>query len=167
VVPSNSSNLDLLGGIVMSPGGGGIGGPPPLVGVNTLGIGGGPNYSSLTMAPTQNDFFGMGSSQQPSSMMMMMTSSAAANNTSNNNNSTTTATISNNKKPTMWDNVGKVDIDLDNLSLKGKNQKKGMPMNALATPNSSPVKKPGVMGVVPPPLKAAQNPSQGSLNDLL
>ena len=93
---------------------------------------------------------------------------------SNNNFSTT-----NNKKATMWDNVGNVNINLDNLSLKGNNQKKGMPMNAMVTPNSSPQKVGqaafgGAMG--PPPLQAppaggsgAGQPSSGfdSLNDLL
>ena len=98
---------------------------------------------------------------------------------SNNNFSTT-----NNKKATMWDNVGNVNINLDNLSLKGNNQKKGMPMNAMVTPNSSPQKVGqaafrGAMG--PPPLQAvpgggnvsggsvAGQPPSGfdSLNDLL
>jgi hypothetical protein len=45
------------------------------------------------------------------------------------------------KKPTTWDTVGGVNIDLDNLKLGGKMQKKpSLPMNALMTPTSSPTK---------------------------
>ena len=89
-------------------------------------------------------------------------------NKSNNNQ----AAFAANKKSTLWDNVGNVNIDLDNLSLGGKSQKKpGLPMNQI-TPNSSPLKAvpAGAVGSQPPPLKTVQ--STGSqqnfdLNNLL
>merc|ERR1719367_1949094 len=91
--------------------------------------------------------------------MMMTNSTAMASGTNN--------TSMNNKKSTLWDNVGNVNIDLNNLSLKGQNQKKGLPMNAMVTPNSSPQRMPPPagqgpsqgLGMAPPPLKAVQSPA--------
>ena len=121
---------------------------------------------------------GVGSSgAQPISLMSM-------NNKSNNNHNVTSATsmastassmTSANKKSTMWDNVGNVNIDLDNLSLKGGNNKKGLPMNALVTPTASPQRTPlgvsSTLGMAPPPLKPVQQGGNGSgsldLGDLL
>jgi hypothetical protein len=53
----------------------------------------------------------------------------------------TPASSNTSKKPTTWDTVAGVNIDLDNLKLGGKNAKKpSLPMNALMTPTSSPTK---------------------------
>ena len=69
---------------------------------------------------------------------------------------------------TFWIFVGNVNIDLDNLSLGGGNNKgKGLPMNALITPTASPQRTQhgSALGMAPPPLK----PAGGSLDlgDLL
>ena len=141
-----------------------------------------PNFLSLlgTQATTQPPNL-MSSNNNFNAMMMMNTNSTAT--------STDTSSMMN-KKSTLWDNVGNVNIDLNNLSLKGQNQKKGLPMNAMVTPNSSPQRMPAnpvVVGggmppggqqpqMAPPPLKAVQpagnNPGPASsgfdsLNDLL
>ena len=183
-----SSNLDLLGGLVMN-------NPPPLMGMPPMGSGGAmasPVHQITTQLPTtNNDLFGapvmmMGGGAQPPNMMSsnnnfnLMANSTAASTTSSN-----TTSMMMNKKLTMWDNMGNVNIDLNNLSLKGQNQKKGLPMNAMVTPNSSPQRMPPPagqgpaqgLGMAPPPLKAVQSPagnnpgpaSSGfdSLNDLL
>lgn len=158
-----SSNFDLLGGLVMS-----SSGPPPLVGLTS-------NFPPSTMdqAPQsmpadlfQNPMNMMqGGGAQPISLMTM-------NNKSNNNHNVTSmasaSMTSANKKATMWDNVGNVNIDLDNLSLGGGNNKgKGLPMNALITPTASPQRTQhgSALGMAPPPLK----PAGGSLDlgDLL
>ena len=183
-----SSNLDLLGGLVMN-------NPPPLMGMPPMGSGGAmasPVHQITTQLPTtNNDLFGapvmmMGGGAQPPNMMSsnnnfnLMANSTAASTTSSN-----TTSMMMNKKSTMWDNVGNVNIDLNNLSLKGQNQKKGLPMNAMVTPNSSPQRMPPPagqgpaqgLGMAPPPLKAVQSPAGNnpgpatsgfdSLNDLL
>ena len=74
----------------------------------------------------------------------------------------------------MWDNVGNVNIDLDNLSLKGGNEKKpGLPMNAMVTPNASPMRAQGLGLAGPPPLKsvgqgqARSESNSFDFNDLL
>ena len=161
-----SSNFDLLGGLVMS-----SSQPPPLVGLTS-------NFPPSTMdqAPQsmpsdlfQNPMGNMmqgGGPAQPISLMTM-------NNKSNNNHNVTSMasasmTSAANKKATLWDNVGNVNIDLDNLSLGGGNNKgKGLPMNALITPTASPQRTQhgSGLGMAPPPLK----PAGGSLDlgDLL
>lgn len=154
-----SSNIDLLGGLVMN-----NGPPPPLVGMSSLG-----SLASVPAPASNVDFF-----NQPSVMMNPM---ATPMTTSNNNNHNVTSTVAaaskQPQKPTMWDNVGNVNINLDNLSLKGGNGKgKGLPMNAMVTPNSSPQKAlpgGGLGAMGPPPLQSVQPPSQSSfdLNDLL
>ena len=160
---ASGSNLDLLGGLMMSdPVGapsGGLGGPPPLIGMS----GGPTSLPPMMGAPVQQPLFNQAMPVMGGNPLMAATPNA---NKSNNNQAF-------NKKSTLWDNVGNVNIDLDNLSLGGKSQKKpGLPMNALATPNSSPQKVPGGLGGVgvPPPLKSVQ--SSGSqqnfdLNNLL
>ena len=141
------------------------GGPPPLVGLG--------NRTDLFNTPVME-----GSVPAMSSFMTAPASASSSMSSMNNNHNVTSST--NNKKPafagTMWDNVGNVNIDLDNLSLGGRNEKKsGMPMNAMITPNASPLRAQGGMGVAPPPLRSAgsasgQGVSQSSsfdLNDLL
>jgi len=145
--------------------------PPPLVGLTS-------NFPPSTMdqAPQsmpsdlfQNPMGNMmqgGGPAQPISLMTM-------NNKSNNNHNVTSMasasmTSAANKKATLWDNVGNVNIDLDNLSLGGGNNKgKGLPMNALITPTASPQRTQhgSGLGMAPPPLK----PAGGSLDlgDLL
>ena len=94
------------------------------------------------------------------------------------NNNSVNSQNSSNKKSTLWDNVGNVNINLDNLSLSGQNQKKqGLPMNAMVTPTNSPQKMMHPAGssmAGPPPLRAVQPNNPGSaasgfdsLNDLL
>ena len=95
--------------------------------------------------------------------MMMMSN--------NNHNATSTASAAQQAsataaitKNTLWDNVGNVNIDLDNLSLRGgANKGKGVPMNALVTPTSSPQKPAlGGFGGGPPPLKSVQSGGSSS-----
>ena len=160
---ASRSNLDLLGGLMMSDPVGapsGLGGPPPLIGMS----GGPTSLPPMMGGPVQQQsLFNQAMPVMGGNPLMAATPNA---NKSNNNQAF-------NKKSTLWDNVGNVNIDLDNLSLGGKSQKKpGLPMNALATPNSSPQKVPGGLGGVgaPPPLKSVQ--SSGSqqnfdLNNLL
>lgn len=162
---SSASNMDLLGGLVMN-----NAAPPPLVGMSSLGGSGAMSSmnSQLFNQPTVMDSpahqFG------PSPMLM----TAKSNN--NNHNATSSANAASsaaNKKATMWDNVGNVNINLDNLSLKGGNNKKsGLPMNALVTPTSSPQKAAMGSGMMPPPLKSVQGSQPASqssfdLGDLL
>merc|ERR1719412_3214418 len=148
-------------------------GMPPMGSVGAMAS---PVHHQITtqLPTTNNDLFGapvmmMGGGAQPPNMMSsnnnfnLMANSTAASTTSSN-----TTSMMMNKKSTMWDNVGNVNIDLNNLSLKGQNQKKGLPMNAMVTPNSSPQRMPatpvvggGMPGgqqpqMAPPPLKAVQ-----------
>ena len=159
---SSSSNFDLLGGLVMSTGVQPQQ-PPPLV-----GFGGHQNSFPPTAAsaaapqsmPT-NLFQNMPPVQMPpgSGMGQPISLMTAMNNKSNNNHNATSASVTSmNKKATMWDNVGNVNIDLDNLSLKGGNNKKsGLPMNSLITPTASPQRVGSVgLGMAPPPLKPVQ-----------
>jgi len=166
-----SSNFDLLGGLVMSSSAQQQ--PPPLVGFPTSQQTGSTfPPSPMNQAPMSmpmdlfsNPMMGSGGAQ-PISLMTM-------NNTSNNNHNVTSSAnsamtassaMTANKKSTMWDNVGNVNIDLDNLSLKGGNDKKsGMPMNSLITPTASPQRTQhgSALGMAPPPLKPVQG-SQSS-----
>jgi len=165
------SNLDLLGGLDM---GGGApmmsnnaGAPPPLIGMSS-----GPTSLPPIMGAPQPMFNQFNQGPVMGGQPMMAAPSPMMNmaaNKSNNNQ----AAFAANKKSTLWDNVGNVNIDLDNLSLGGKSQKKpGLPMNQI-TPNSSPLKAVpagAAVGSQPPPLKSV--PSTGSqqnfdLNNLL
>jgi len=162
---ASGSNFDLLGGLVM--GGAPMmssngGAPPPLIGMSS-----GPTSLPPMMGAPQPMFNQgpvMGGSMMAAPMMNM------ASNKSNNNQ----AAFAADKKSTLFGiNVGNVNIDLDNLSLGGKSQKKpGLPMNQI-TPNSSPLKAvpaSAAAGTQPPPLTSVQ--STGSqqnfdLNNLL
>lgn len=162
-----SSNIDLLGGLVMN-------NPPPLMGMGSMG--------AMSQPQPQNDLFGtpvmsFGGQTQPQQPPMLVTANPGGLMSNNNFNTSSLNTSSTSaiKKNTLWDNVGNVNIDLDNLSLTGQNQKKpGLPMNAMVTPNSSPQKMGGAFagGAAsgPPPLQAVQSGSNSgfdSLNDLL
>lgn len=144
---SSSSNIDLLGGLVMQP-------MPPLVGVQQ------PPMSFGQMDP-MSAFM-----SQPTTTTTTIPQLATA---------TTVTGQNNNKKSTMWDNVGgKVDIDLDNLTLGGKNAKKtSVPMNKMVTPNSSPARAApfgaaaaatAPFAPVPPMVKQSNNYLPGSNN---
>ena len=177
-----SSNVDLLGGLLGSSSA--SGGPPPLVGMSSL-MGNSAGTSSMilnqaapqSMPPVVNPMGSTDLFNQLQQQPVMMNPKS-----NNNHNVTSIASASSltsaeaAKKSTLWDNVGSVNINLDNLSLKGGNDKKtGVPMNSMVTPNSSPLKaQGGVMG--PPPLKSVGQPevrsqpaSQSSFdfNDLL
>ncbi len=125
------SNLGGLSGLNFSP-------PPPLIGANSMGLtGGAPLQPKSSNAGSFFDFDSQGPMGGPQLQP----------HNSNNNviNSTTSMSTSNSsnfsKKPTTWDTVAGVNIDLDNLKLGGKSQKKpALPMNALMTPTSSPTK---------------------------
>ena len=71
----------------------------------------------------------------------------------NNNNVSKPAAAKTAAIPASWGDVGKLNIDLDNLSLHGRNQtKKSVPMNAMKTsPNTSPMSPTGgnQMGIAP------------------
>jgi len=163
----SGSNFDLLGGLVM--GGAPMmssngGAPPPLIGMSS-----GPTSLPPMMGAPQ-PMFNQGPVMGGSMMMAAPPMMNMATNKSSNNNQ---AAFAANKKSTLWDNVGNVNIDLDNLSLGGKSQKKpGLPMNQI-TPNSSPLKAvpaSAAAGTQPPPLTSVQ--STGSqqnfdLNNLL
>ncbi len=87
--------------------------------------------------------------------------------------STTAAVV-----PKSWGNVGNLDIDLDNLSLKGRGQKKNnVPMNAMktgaspaASSSSDSPMSPGRQAPFPGPAGGAAPAAAGNnnlLNDLL
>ena len=116
-MPVSSNNFGGLSGLNFSP-------PPPLIGAQNVGS------VVQPLQPQSGSFFDF-NSQAPSS-------STSAPQPSNNNNSNINNFA---KKPTTWDTVAGVNIDLDNLKLGSNTQKKpALPMNALMTPNSSPTK---------------------------
>ena len=114
--PASSNNFGGLSGLNFSP-------PPPLIGAQNVGS------VVQPLQPQSGSFFDF-NSQAPTS------TTPTAPQPSNNNNINNFA-----KKPTTWDTVAGVNIDLDNLKLGGATQKKpALPMNALMTPTSSPSK---------------------------
>lgn len=133
-----ASSLDLLGGLDMGssvsagipnllPGSS----VPPMMGG---GVSATPNVmSSMMGAP-------MSLPAQPTPSGGLLAPAAAANPVPMNINLAQNATSAkaDTKIPERWGNVGGLNIDLDNLSLGGKNQtKKSVPMNAMKTNSSS------------------------------
>jgi len=144
-VAEKVSTVDLLSGLDM--GGAGFGGPMSSAPTSNFGGLGGLNFSppppligahSLQPQPNSGSLFDFDSQAHMGGPQLMPSSN---NNNGNSSNAATTASNNFNKKPTTWDTVAGVNIDLDNLKLGGKSQKKpALPMNALMTPTSSPTK---------------------------
>lgn len=126
------SNMGGLSGLNFSP-------PPPLIGAHSMGlVGGAPLQPQSSNSGSFFDFNSQGSMGGP-----QLQPHNSNNNVINSNSSMSASNSSSNfsKKPTTWDTVAGVNIDLDNLKLGGKSQKKpALPMNALMTPTSSPTK---------------------------
>ena len=124
------SNLGGLSGLNFSP-------PPPLIGAHSMVLGGAPLQPQSSNSGSFFDFDSQGPMGGP-----QLQPHKSNNNVINSNNSMSASNSSNfSKKPTTWDTVAGVNIDLDNLKLGGKSQKKpALPMNALMTPTSSPTK---------------------------
>ena len=131
-IPSNpGSNFGGLGELNFSP-------PPPLIGAPMTGLG-----SASIQQSSLFDF-----DPSPASFGAPPMNLQPINNFANNNKSSppTPSSVSSSssnvsKKPTTWDAVAGVNIDLDNLRLGGQNVKKtSLPMNKLMTPTSSPTK---------------------------
>ena len=121
-----ASNFGGLGGLNFSP-------PPPLIGAHSML----PSGGALQPQPNSGSLFDF-DMQAPMGGPQLQPSN---NNNVNMSNAATSASNNFNKKPTTWDTVAGVNIDLDNLKLGGKSQKKpALPMNALLTPTSSPTK---------------------------
>lgn len=153
-----SSSFDLLGGLDFNSGSGGggvafgapaanVGGlnfspPPPLIGAQNMS-----GFGTAPMQANSGSLFDFDPSPAAFGAPQLQPMSNAVNNnkpvspTPSTGSSSTSSSANFAKKPTTWDAVAGVNIDLDNLKLGGKNSKKpSLPMNALMTPTSSPTK---------------------------
>ena len=136
-----SSSLDLLGGLDMGSSGGNAGGMPNLLPGSSVppmmggGVTAAPNVMNSMMGgpmslPAQPMSPAAGGMLAPASVNPVSSTAKPAGNAN--------AAKAETKIPERWGNVGGLNIDLDNLSLGGKNQtKKSVPMNAMKTSSSS------------------------------
>lgn len=171
--PSTGSNFDLLGGLDV-----GNSSLPPLVQQT-------PNlFDHAPPAPASSILSGLSPASGSNSLMMSAMSSGPTSlpptllqpNNSNLPKATAMASGMNNNAnlsagskaalPQTWGDVGKLNIDLDNLSLGGKNQnKKSVPMNAMKQSPSSSGGPSAPLGLAP--VQPQQQQQFMSNNDLL